>query len=162
MFKRLAALTVASVSFPLLAVSTAGPAVAQQGPPDGRPCGNNYTNGQPFQMRTSPTPARGAGRKGETAVRVRRGAEVVLGSRLLLAQSNGPSKPCPNQRVGFFTRDAGRSQYVLVPNRNRVTNSAGLVRASKIANRDFRFFASYNINATTIGVRSGTTLVQIR
>lgn len=163
MCKRFGAIALAVASLPLVVLSAAGPASAQEGPPPGRPCGNNYTNGQEFAMRTSPTPARGNGRRGETAVRVSRGAEVVLGSRLFLAATdNRAAKVCPGERVGFYARDAGRTEYVLLNSPDPVTDFGGLVQLSKIARVDFRFFSNYNINAVTVGVRTGQTLVQTR
>ena len=166
MHKRFGALALAIASLPLVVLS-AGTAVAQEGtPPAGRPCANGpgYTSieGNPFLLSTSPKPSQGVGRRGETAVRVSRGAEVALAARLKRGPVTGPQKECPNERVGFYVRNAGSSQYVLIRGTDVVTDGRGLVAASKIASRDFRFFANYNTNATTIGARSSTTLVQTR
>lgn len=165
MDKRIGALALAISSLPLVVMS-AGSASAQQGPPAGRPCaaspGYQPTAGDAFVLATSPKPSRGAGRQGDTAVRVARGAEVALSARLKRGAANGPQKECPGERVGFYTRDRGQSQYVLIRGTNVVTDSRGLVFASKIARDDFRFFGNYNTAPTTIGARSGTTLVQTR
>lgn len=155
-------LALASLPVLLLAGATAASA---QSAPGGRPCSDkngNYTNGvennqAPYELRRSPTGVKGAGRNGETAVRVRRGAELELGARLLRNQ-----KPCPGERVGFYTRQAGRSQYVLIRQTNPTTAADGLINASTIVNRDLRFFANYNTGPTTLGARTPTTLVQTR
>lgn len=165
MDKRFGALALAISSLPLVIMS-AGAASAQEGtPPAGRPCANGpgyaAAAGNPFFLTTSPVPTARAGRRGETAVRVNRGAEVALAARLKRGPRTGPLKECPNERVGTFVRDRGQSNYVLLKS-NTLTNSRGLVFARKRAFQDFRFYANYNVSANVIGARSGATLVQTR
>lgn len=141
MNKRITSLALAAASIPAALALTAAPASAQE---SGAACGS-YPPGQPFTLRVSPATAA-----------VSRNAVVVLGARLLRG-----GEACPGQRVGFYLRGRGRSQYVLTQNTNPVTNGQGLRQIRVRVADDFRFFANYS-NANTLYARSSTGLVQVR
>lgn len=167
--KRSSVLAVAALTLPMAAVLVAGPASAQEvqreagerrsAPPADRPCGSNYTNGQRYELSNNPRPVPGAGRQGQTAVRVARGAEVRMSSRLQSVPANGPSRPCPGQRVTILAGSANSAFRAV--NSNRTTDATGTVYGSRRANSDFRFFSRYT-SGRTIAAQTPTTLVQVR
>lgn len=99
---------------------------------------------QGFALRISPEYAR-----------VKSGAVLQLATRLV--RSNGAH--VPGQRVGFYTRPRGGSQFVL--SRRTVTDGAGLSFATFTVRDDFRYFTNYNTATGAVGARSIPGLVQI-
>lgn len=181
MSKRLGALALAA-AMPLTVLAAAAASAA---PPNDRPCRGEYSNGKPFRLavagqeRVLPNDPQGRlardyalsnkpgnGRRGETAMRVTKGAQIVLSARLsqvtsVSAQGIENQKPCPGERVSLHVRKRGQTRYAQV-NNDVVTRDLGRVVHVMTADRDFRFFANFNLDAVTPGARSETVLVQTK
>lgn len=170
MTKRFGALALAA-ALPLTVLAGTS-ASAVSAPPGDRPCRGEYSNGKAFRataggaQRTNRgdfalSNKAGNGRRGETAMRIPRGAQIVMTGRLSQDTGLNNQKPCPGERMSLNVRKAGQTSYV-VANRNVITNGVGLVSHVMTVDRDLRFFSNFNLDANTPGARSGNVLVQTR
>ncbi|MCU1693572.1 MAG: hypothetical protein JWM64_2663 [Frankiales bacterium] len=154
MNKRFGAIALAAASLPVFALGT--PAFAQATPnPPANPCGNNYTNGRPFGLRTSPG-ATASGRGVEPSAKVARGSVIELTARLVRQDARGPEAHCGGRNVRFVTRSGGRSTDARAG--GGVTDTDGLVSSSKTVTAPFRFKAIFDAGK----LATGETLVTLK
>jgi hypothetical protein len=135
--KRITALTLAALSVPVMALSTAAPAAAAD-------CAAAYNaSGRAYGLRISPSYAK-----------VPKGSVVTLSTRLFRG-----TVLCNGEKVGFYTHNKGVTKFDLTRTDTTDSQGLGIVYYKPIG--DFRYFVNFNINAVTPGARSAGGLIQV-